>query len=186
MEPATLLHLFQLAPDPARPLAMNGVLRAASVHDAAPDRAGTRAARIPRPAAESEILELFSPDVVAPQVWAPQPVDAAAVADVIAARFAGRTVPFRAILIALADTDLVADEVRSAMAVLKRSGRAVFRSLADDTAAVIFPKVPVPPAAKRSAPKPEDDAGLFAAEHPPKPADDGRPSRRNKPRSGGA
>jgi three-Cys-motif partner protein len=183
-EPAALLHLFQLAPDPARTLAMNGVLRAASVHDSAPDRAGTRAARIPRPAAESEVLELFSADVVAPPAAAPQPVDVAAVADVVAARFAGRTVPFRAILIALADTDLVADEVRGAMAVLKRSGRAVFRSLADDTAAVIFPKVPVPPAAKRRAPKP-DDAGLFDDERPPKPAEDIRPSRRKKPKPGG-
>lgn len=143
------LHLFQVSADPALALALNAAVREAALEDRAPALAGRAAPLLPEPVGEPEVLELFAPEEmgVSPARGRERAVDAAAVAESLAARFAGRRAPFREVLRELADTDLGADDVRRAMSLLKRSGRAVFRSLADDDAEVAFPETPVPPAA---------------------------------------
>lgn len=161
-----VLHLFQVTGDPACALALNAAVRGAGLEDRAPAQAGRAAPLVPEPAGEPEVLELFAPEEMgggrAARAARPREVDAAAVADGIASRFSGRSVPFREVLRSLADTDLSPDDARRAMALLKRGGRAVFRSLADDDAEVSFPQTPVlpPTAARRGRARPMD-APLF-------------------------
>ncbi|HYW07660.1 MAG TPA: hypothetical protein VE913_11930, partial [Longimicrobium sp.] len=76
----------------------------------------------------------------------PAPADTA---ELLAGRHRGATLPLRAVLIALADTDLTQDEVRRALGVLRREGRAVYRSLTHPDAVVIFPEEAVVPAPRR-------------------------------------
>lgn len=160
-----VLHLFHLASDPAGALALNDAVRAVGVEDRRPERAGTAAPLVPEPEGEPAVLELFGAEEMRGSRPAPRRervVDLAALADRIASDLVGRTVPYRDVLAGLADGDAGADEVRRAVALLRRSGRAVYRSLADDDALVDFPATPVPPtAAKRRRTAREDGAGLL-------------------------
>lgn len=160
-----VLHLFHLAADPASALALNDAVRAVGVEDRRPERAGTAAPLVAEPEGEPAVLELFGAEEMRgsrPPPKRERVVDVAALADRIASDLVGRTVAYRDVLHALADGDAGAEEVRRAMALLKRSGRAVYRSLADDDAPVDFPTTPVPPAAaKRRRTVRDDGAGLL-------------------------
>jgi hypothetical protein len=137
------LHLLLVTADPSLPLAMNGALRDLGIEN----EAAEAAPRVAPPAADAAVLELFAAEEMgaAPPAAAELPVDAAALAETIVARHRGGTVPYAAVLRAFAPTDATADDVRRAMSLLKRQGRARFRSLADDTAEVEFPVEAVPP-----------------------------------------
>jgi hypothetical protein len=73
-----------------------------------------------------------------PEPFAPRGPRAAA--ELLAGRHRGQTLPFRDVLAGLTDSDLTQDEVRGALALLKKEGRAVFRSLAQPDAVVNFPE----------------------------------------------
>jgi hypothetical protein len=160
------LHLLLVSADPGLPLAMNGVVRALGLRDAAAERAP----RVAPPAADPRVLELFADAEMGPAEpdEAERPVDAAALADRIAASCRGATAAYGDVLRALAATDVAAEDVRRAMALLKRQGRARFRSLADTCAEVEFPAEPAPPVRRTPVARPlalaaDTDAGpLFA------------------------
>ncbi|MEW5927718.1 MAG: three-Cys-motif partner protein TcmP [Gemmatimonadota bacterium] len=146
-EAADSLYLFLAARDPLRALALNQGLRGAGVDD----RAGldrTFRADTPAEPEEAGTLELFALDDPEPLPGAPGelPADLALLSRTLRERFRGRTVAYGEVVAGLADTDLTPDEVRRAMAVLKRTGEAVYRGLSDAAAEVAFPETPVPPA----------------------------------------
>ncbi|HEU0054661.1 MAG TPA: hypothetical protein VFQ39_15855, partial [Longimicrobium sp.] len=108
-----------------------------------------------------EVLDLFgeAPAAAPP----PAPVDpAVALADRLAREHAGRTVGFRALAQSLERTDASADDLRRALALLKRAGRAVYKAAQDD-APIEFPTDPVAkpaPTPRKRKPKPID-GGFF-------------------------
>lgn len=149
-EPGDSLHLF-LAADPLRALALNQALRGAELDDGAVLDRRFRAGPGGEPE-EAGVLELFGPgpgDGPAAPAGA-RPPELALLSRTLRERFRGRTVAYGEVLGGLADTDLTPDEVRRAMAPLKRTGEAVYRSLSPE-AEVAFPETPVPPARPRRA-----------------------------------
>jgi three-Cys-motif partner protein len=165
-DPPSVLHLFHASPDPSHALGFNAVLREMRVEDTGESGSSRRAPRLAPTEAQKTVLELFPADGVGGGSRpgdADLPADVAALADGIASEFRGRTVAYRAVLAWLTSMDVTADEARRSMALLKRSGRAVYRSLADDTAEVAFPTSPVLPTTRRPRMPPADEAGsLFA------------------------
>jgi hypothetical protein len=165
-EKPDVLQLFHVTGDPAHALALNGVLREMRLDDSGDDASSRRAPRLAPTEAQATVLELFAQDEMrgaGGSDGADLPVDVAALADAIAAEFRGRTVSYRHVLAWLTATDATADEARRAMALLKRTGRAAYRSIADDTAEISFPTTPTSPAARKPRHSTVDDAGtLFA------------------------
>ncbi|HEX2095637.1 MAG TPA: three-Cys-motif partner protein TcmP [Longimicrobiaceae bacterium] len=147
-EPADSLYLFLVTGDPLRALALNRAAREAGVEDRAELGTSFRAEEAAEPA---EVLELFAPEEPDATLLPPggRGVDVSRLARTLAGRFRGRAVSYREVLLELVETDLSPDEVRRAMAALKRTGEAVYRSLGDSGAEVEFPEHPVPPARRR-------------------------------------
>jgi hypothetical protein len=148
-DPAAALHLVHVTPFPAHALAMNEVMRRLGLANRTAAGDAGRAARVQPTEAETAVLELFAPAEThagAAPASAPGdlPVDVIALAERIAAHFRGSTVAYRDVIAWLASTDVTLDEARRAMAVLKRTGLAAYRSLADDIAEVSFPVTPAP------------------------------------------
>jgi hypothetical protein len=109
----------------------------------------------------AEWLDLF-PDQLAlaePEYVLPDP---AVLAAAVEARFAGSTAQWREILRAFAATDATPSELKAALAVLRRGGRATFKALKTDDDVVDFPAEPVvrdkPKRARKAA---KDDGGFF-------------------------
>ncbi len=151
-EAADSLYLFLATRDPLQVLALNQALRAAGVDDRAElDRAFR--SDVPDEAEDPGTLELFGLGDAEPRPVAPGalPADLALLSRTLRERFRGRTATYGEVVAGLADTDLTPDEVRRAMAVLKRTGEAVYRSLSDAEAEVAFPETPVPPARPKRA-----------------------------------
>ena len=134
-ENAVAAHLFLVSSEPSAALALNAAVQGAGLQDRAAsvvlppplDPAG------PPPA---PVLDLFGE---------PEPsrrADPAAAAELLAGRHRGQTLAFRDLLAGLTDSDLTPEEVRGGLALLKKEGRAVFRSLAQPEAVVIFPTEP--------------------------------------------
>ncbi|HEX6749848.1 MAG TPA: hypothetical protein VF092_21325 [Longimicrobium sp.] len=124
--------------------------------------APTPVKRAPKPVV-AEPLDLFGDDPPSLEPELPTLPDPADVAEQIAAAFAGRTVTWQEVLRAFAAVDLTPEVIRKALAVLRRGGRAVYKSLKRDDDAIEFPAEPIPQPAR---PKPRrtkapDDAGLF-------------------------
>ena len=171
VKPASLVaggaaaHLFLVTADPALALAMNGAVRGAGLTNATPP--AEEFAAPPEPEAgreEAAVLDLFPEDLPPPEPPRPQ-VDPAAVAEAVAARFAGRKVEWREVLLAFTATDLAPDDLRKALAHLKRAGRARYAVLRDEDAAIDFPATPIPPSPKRKKRKAAaDEVGLFGPE----------------------
>ncbi|MBV9774627.1 MAG: three-Cys-motif partner protein TcmP [Gemmatimonadetes bacterium] len=154
-EPADTLHLVLMTADPARALALNRALRDTGVEEKAERDDSFRLKAEEAEPKEAEVLELFAPEATAapPSASGVADVDADRLARTLAERFRGRTVPYRDVLLGLIATDLTPEEVRRAMAALKRTGEAVYRSLADPEAEVAFPRDPVAPTRKKRAPR---------------------------------
>lgn len=154
-EPADSLHLFLLTADPARALALNRALRDAGVEEQATRDDSFRVKREETEPGEAEVLELFAlgADDAPPAAPGVAEVDAELLARTLAERFRGRTVTYHQVLLGLVGTDLTPEEVRRAMAALKRTGEALYRSLTDPEAEVVFPRDPVAPAKRKRAPR---------------------------------
>jgi hypothetical protein len=134
---AVAAHLFLVSSEPAAALALNAAVQGAGLEDRA---ASVLLPPSPEPSEPppAQVLDLFGNE--------PEPsrrADPTAAAELLAGRHRGQTLPFREVLAGLTDSDLTQDEVRGALALLKKEGRAVFRSLAQPDAVVIFPEEPV-------------------------------------------
>ena len=118
------------------------------------------AAEPPAPAPSAPVLELFT---LSPQPEPPRTPDLAAVADELHARHVGAKVPVPELLAGLADSELTPEEVQGALALLKRAGRAAYRSLDAESAEVEFlaePRLSTPRPRKPRKPAP-GELGLF-------------------------
>jgi three-Cys-motif partner protein len=136
--------------------------RPAEVVGAPPTDPETGGAPQPTAASETyEVLDLFPEDLQQPEPAPPARPDAAAVGARVEARFAGRTVAWRDVLRAFAASDVTPDELRKALAHLKRTGRAAFRALKTDDAEITFPAEPAPPKPKPPRTRKPADGGLF-------------------------
>jgi hypothetical protein len=155
-------HLFLAAAEPASALALNAAVQGAGLADRAASPVPVVAEpEAPPPARE---LDLFGPPPATAAEAPPRPASADT-AELLAGRHRGATLPLRAVLTALADTDLTHDEVRRALGVLRREGRAVYRSLAHPDAVVIFPEEAVLPAPRRKRrTEPPGSGDLFGPE----------------------
>ncbi len=139
--------------------------------------------RAPEPAAPEppSLLDLFGLEPAPFEIEASRGPDLRGVADDLYAQHAGRRVPFRELLVDLADAGLAPEQVRTALGFLKRDRRATYRSLDADGAEVEFlaePAAPPPPPAPkpRKARKPVPGVlGLFD-EPEPEEEDDAPPS----------
>jgi hypothetical protein len=148
--------------------------------------------RAPEPAAPEEppsLLDLFGLEPAPFEVSTPRGPDLRGVADDLYAQHAGRRVPFRELLVDLADAGLAPEQVRMALGILKRDRRAAYRSLDADGAEVEFvtePAAPPPPPAPKprkarkpvpgvlglfDEPEPEAEASPFPADAPPSASD---------------
>lgn len=133
-----------------------------------PPRNISHPARGSQPAPVAEVLDLFGeqPKAGADESALPDP---AALASSIEARFAASTVAWREILRAFAATDVTPAELKAALALLRRGGRATYKSLKADDDAVDFPAESI----AREKPKPREkpkrrakaaaDDGLFGS-----------------------
>jgi hypothetical protein len=137
-EDAVAAYLFLVSSEPAAALALNAAVQGAGLEDRAASVLFTPTAEPAEPPPE-QVLDLFGGE----PAHAPEPsrrADPIAAAELLAGRHRGQTLPFREVLAGLTDSDLTQDEVRGALALLKKEGRAVFRSLAQPDAVVIFPE----------------------------------------------
>ncbi len=164
---ADSLYLFLAARDPLRALALNQALRGAGVDDRAVlDRAFR--SDVPDEAADAGTLELFASGDADPPPAAPGALaaDLALLSRTLRERFRGRATTYGEIVGGLAGTDLTPDEVRRAMALLKRTGEAVYRSLSDAAAEVSFPETPVPPASPKKRARRGEEMPLLGGLEP--------------------
>ena len=133
-------------------------------------RACIQARAPPAPAAEAgSLLDLFLGEPPAPEP-APRGPDLLAIASDLHARHEGRRVPFSELAAELADDGLAAEQVRTALGILKRSGRASYRSLDAEGAEIEFLTASAAP-----APNSPRAAQAEAAQRGARPA---RPLRR--------
>lgn len=127
-----------------------------------PRRAGPPAPAEPAAPAEAPaMLDLFGPGA-APEPE-PRGPDLQAVADELHAKHTGTRIAVGEVLAGLADSGLTPEQVHGALALLKRAGRATYRSLDADGAEVGFlaePRISAPRAKKPRAPAP-GVLGLF-------------------------
>jgi len=174
------------SPAPASPASAPAPSRAPSVASPPPAASSPRSIppRVSEPAAPEEppsLLDLFGLEAAPFEIEVPRGPDLRGVADDLYAQHAGRRVPFRELLVDLADAGLAPEQVRTALGFLKRDRRAAYRSLDADGAEVDFlaePAAPPPPPAPkpRKARKPVPGVlGLFD-EPEPELEDDAPPS----------
>ena len=141
---AAAAHLFLVASEPAAALALNAAVQGAGLADRA---ASVLLPPSTEPPAPPPALDLFgAPEPAAEPL---RRADPAAAAVLLAERHRGQSLPLRDVLAGLTDSDLTPDEVRGALGVLRKEGRAVYRSLAHPDAVVIFPEEPVVRAPRR-------------------------------------
>ncbi|HEX9939686.1 MAG TPA: hypothetical protein VGB15_21305 [Longimicrobium sp.] len=128
----------------------------------APARARPPAKPPAKPVAE--VLDLFAEDVATsavPEYVLPTRPDPAVLAADLEARFAGTTVAWSEILRAFPAADATPAELKTALALLRRGGRAAYKALKAADDAVEFPAEPVLREKPKRRRKVEDDAGLF-------------------------
>jgi hypothetical protein len=115
----------------------------------------------PEPAPVAEFLDLFPEQVAPPEYILPVRPDPAVLAAALEARFAGTTVAWRGILRTYAATDVTPAELKAALAVLRRGGRAAYKALKKDDDAIDFLANPVVRDKPKRRSKAADDGGLF-------------------------
>ena len=160
------VHLLLAVSDPAHVLELNG-----AIADGGGETLPPTAVVDPGPEAEEPdevqpaALDLFP---VAPPAPTPKPrgPDLRVVADDLHARHRGALVPYPQLLAGLADSGLTPEQVREALAILKRAGRAAYRSLDAADAEVDFllePAAPAPPRKRKPRKAAPGELGLFDA-----------------------
>jgi len=115
----------------------------------------------------AEALDLFPLEVPEQEILSLHRPDATALASTIHDRFRGQRVAWQDVLRAFAATDVTPDELKKALALLRRGGRAVYKALKGNADEVEFPAHPAgepKPKARPKARKTPEDAGLFGVE----------------------
>lgn len=129
--------------DPAALLELNGALRDAGVPAGPP--APDPAPEAPARSAADAPLDLFPlPPAPAPDA-VPRLPDPAAVAERLHGEHRGSTVPLASLVASLAESGLAPEDLRAALGLLKRAGRAAYGTLDDEGAEVGFLADPAPP-----------------------------------------
>ena len=142
-------YLFLMTPEPAVALAANAAPPEPEPEPAPPPTPPPPPSPAPEPEPEAAPLDLF-PETIAPA----EP----ALADLLAARFAGRETTWGEVLSAFSAPP---EELKKALAALRRSGRASYKSLRADTDPIDFPIDPILPIRSARKPKPPLPGGLF-------------------------
>jgi hypothetical protein len=159
------VHLLLATFNPAHVLELNGAIADGGVDPLPP----AVIAAEPEPELEPEVVEapialdLFpvSPPPVEPK---PRGADLRAVGDDLHARHRGALVVYRDMLATLADSGLTPEQVREALSILKREGRAAYRSLDAADAEIDFllePAAPAPPRKRKPRKVAPGELGLF-------------------------
>jgi len=133
----------------------------------APTPPRARAPVAPRPAPVAEALDLFPEERPEQEILSLHRPDTSAIASSIEDRFRGRTVTWEEVLRAFAATDVTPDELKKALALLRRGGRAVYKALKGNGDEIDFPAAPAAEPKPKSRPKPRkkpEDAGLFGTD----------------------
>jgi hypothetical protein len=143
-----LLYLAGMAADPRRLLALNATVEEVELDEFV--QWPRERFRRPLPSPLAEPLELFAVES-APAAMRRQ-LDKAALAEAIAARFRGQRVTWGEVLRSLVATDVLPDDPSRALRVLRRSGRALCRSLRELAVQIDFPQEPVVTRPRRTQP----------------------------------
>jgi hypothetical protein len=158
-------HLLLATSNPAHVLELNGAIADGGADPLPP----AIPAADPEPEPEPEVVEapialdLF-PAPPLPVEPKPRGPDLRAVADDLHARHRGSLVPYPDLLATLADSGLTPEQVREALSILKRAGRAAYRSLDAADAEIDFllePAAPAPPRKRKPRKAASDELGLF-------------------------
>jgi hypothetical protein len=118
----------------------------------------------------AEALDLFPIEPPEQEILDRHRPDAAAIAATLEDRFRGRTVAWQDVLRAFAATDITPDELKKALSLLRRGGRATYRSLKRNEDEIDFPAEPARPPPKAAKPRRRGtvtDGGLFGDEEEP-------------------
>lgn len=120
----------------------------------------------PEPQPVAEFLDLFPEQIAQTEYVLPVRPDPSELAAALEGRFAGTTVSWRDLLRACAATDATPTELKAALAVLRRGGRASYKALKGDDDPIEFPAEPVTrdkpaPAKPKRRKKAGEDGGLF-------------------------
>jgi hypothetical protein len=164
---AESIHLLLSTFNPAHVLELNGAIADGGADPLPP----VIHAVDPEPEPELEVVEapialdLFPvpPSPVEPK---PRGPDLRAVADELHARHRGSLVTYPDLLATLADSGLTPEQVREALSILKREGRAAYRSLDAADAEIDFllePAAPAPPRKRKPRKAALGELGLFDA-----------------------
>jgi len=124
-------------------------------------REASQTTRNSEPAAVAEVLDLFGEQPGPVQADEPARADPSVLAAALEARFAASTVAWRDILRAFAAAGTAPDELKTALAHLRRAGRATYKSLKADADAVAFPAEPIVREKRERKRKSADDGGFF-------------------------
>ncbi|HEY7770216.1 hypothetical protein [Longimicrobium sp.] len=162
---AEAIHLLLATSSPAHVLELNGAIADGGADPLPP----ASPAADPEPEPEPEVVEppialdLFPvpPPPVEPK---PRGPDLRAVADDLHARHCGSLVTYPDLLATLSDSGLTPEQVQEALAILKRAGRAAYRSLDAADAEIDFllePAAPPPPRKKKPRKAAPGELGLF-------------------------
>jgi len=109
----------------------------------------------------AEFLDLFPEQIAQPEYLLPVRPDPAELAAALEERFAGTTVTWRDLLRACASTDATPAELKAALAVLRRGGRAKYKALKGDDGPIEFPAQPVARDKPKRRKKAGEDDGFF-------------------------
>ena len=159
------IYLLLATSDPAHVLELNGAIADGGADPLPPAITPTE----PEPESGPEAVEppvaldLFpvQPPPVGPK---PRGPDLRAVADDLHARHRGSLVAYPDLLATLADSGLTPEQVREALSILKREGRAAYRFLDAAGAEIDFllePAAPAPPRKKKPRKAAPGELGLF-------------------------
>lgn len=157
------VHVLLAASRPEHPLELNGAIGDAGGEVAL--TVGFRAEAEEEPETEPEpspVLELFPVAVPVPEPK-PRGPDPQAIADDLHARHRGELVLFRDLLASLAESGLTTEQVRAALAQLRRESRVRYRGLDAPDSEVDFLLEPAPPTPRVKKPRKAlpGELGLF-------------------------
>jgi three-Cys-motif partner protein len=141
------LYLFCITGEPERALALNIVLDELGLDELASWDSGRFRHPHSAPVPAAETLDFFSDGRLVPDSPGRE-LDQVALADTLARRYASRTATLREIMRDLLLTDVLPEDVRRTLRLLRRSGHALFRSLKAADVEVRFPSEPLPPAGR--------------------------------------
>lgn len=160
---ADSIHLLLATSNPAHVLELNGAIADGGADPLPPAITAAQPEPEPEVVEAPVALDLFPvpPPPVEPK---PRGPDLRAVADDLHGRHRGSLVAYPGLLATLAESGLTPEQVREALSILKREGRAAYRSLDAADAEIDFllePAAPAPPRKRKPRKAVAGELGLF-------------------------